>query len=104
MASRRERLFVYGMLRSSTIREGLLGRSVVGRPGALCGWRLERIVVEGVEYAILAAGEPTDRVQGLVLDVDPEELRLFDEYESSAYRRVRVALEDGEGAWAYTRP
>jgi gamma-glutamylcyclotransferase (GGCT)/AIG2-like uncharacterized protein YtfP len=50
---------------------------------------------------ITATGDDNDRVQGAVFEIPPDELEAADRYEAGEYRRVRVRLASGTGAWAY---
>ena len=48
-----------------------------------------------------ATGNPADSVDGSVLELTVEELRLADEYEVDDYHRVEAPLASGETAWVY---
>jgi gamma-glutamylcyclotransferase (GGCT)/AIG2-like uncharacterized protein YtfP len=87
------------------------GRRLAGHPDALPGYALSAIEITdpGVIAAsgqarhpiITATGDDNDRVEGAVFDISPDELEAADRYEAGEYRRVRVRLASGTGAWAY---
>src|SRR5690606_4227550 len=54
-----------------------------------------------VHPGIVATGEPSDGVDGIVFEVTPEQLAVIDRYEEVAYRRIEVRLESGRTAFCY---
>lgn len=95
-----ERLFVYGTLRTPSIQWAITGREIPGTPDTLDGYHRDEIRL-GLHTYPIARLRPGAQIEGLVLEVTPEELTLFDRYETDAYRRVRVTLVSGVEAWVY---
>ena len=88
------RLFVYGTLRSQTVRFVVTGRVRGTEPAALPGFRR---VGRDITY------DPDSVVEGEVLYVSTPELRRLDRYERTGqrYERVEMLLADGNPAWVY---
>jgi len=97
-----EKLFVYGTLRESEIQEKIIGRTIEGSEDTLSGYERSETEIEGETYPILVPNRE-GRIEGLVLSVNPSELRRIDEYETEAYRRIQVYLQSGERAWVYIK-
>lgn len=97
-----ERLFVYGTLRDPMVQRRVIGRFVPGTPATLAGYSRVPIVLSGDTYWIVEQ-DTAGTVDGLVLELTPEELEQADIYETSAYQRIRVTLLDGSQAWVYAR-
>ena len=89
-------VFVYGTLRSSTVRRIVIGRRGDARPAVLEGFRRRHLNIEPA-----ADG----RVRGAVVEVSRDELRRLDRYERLGirYERVRLPLRDGSEVWVYRR-
>ena len=109
-----EKLFSYGTLREASVQRKLFGRLVAGVPDAVMGYRLAKVTIAdpdaiatsgmAVHLIIDPTGNPEDFVEGQVLSLTPDELRIADAYEDDAYRRVRAPLRSGNGsAWIYVR-
>lgn len=95
-------LFVYGTLRQAGVQRAILGREIGGTPDALAGYALATIPIAGHKIA-RATGDPSDRVEGLVLRISPAELEAADAYETDDYARIKVRLESGTDAFVYAR-
>jgi len=106
-----ERLFSYGTLRDEAVQRANFGRKLQGLPDAVMGYRLSTVKItdpevvaeSGLEvHKILMPGDdPAEMVEGVVFAITPAELRAADEYETDAYKRVRVKLKSGLDAWVY---
>ncbi len=84
-----------------TFNDGFSGVITEGTPDALDGYRRGDIVIDGSSYFI-AVADPTGSIGGRVLEVTPARTRSnIDRYEGSEYRRLRVLLRSGTGAWLY---
>ena len=103
-------LFVYGTLLDPSVRARVLGvkQEVTARPARLAGYR--RLVIPGFEYPVIAAGEPSDSVEGQLLDgLSHADYAVLDEYEDVAeglYARVRVTVDTEVGpkaAWVFVQ-
>lgn len=95
-------LFVYGTLMDPEVRDGVLGRHLDPVPDALREYERGSVAIGDEVYPYLISAEH-GRVEGLRLEVSEEELKKFDEYEVSFYKRVEVLLESGKLAWVYVR-
>ncbi len=96
-----ERLFVYGTLGNPAVQQRVMGREITGTPDTLDGWFKAQITLGDGTFPIIIPNAGTS-VDGLVLELSDEELLRTDIYETSAYRRRRVALRSGVEAWVYT--
>ena len=94
-------LFVYGTLTTGETLKNILGRVVHSMPATLDGYDGSKtITIENESYS--AAEKNTEcSIQGLLVEVTPEELEKLDVYETDAYRRKEVGLTNGEKAWVY---
>ncbi len=97
-----ETLFTYGTLSSASVRRGLLGRDVEASPATLSGWIKSIIRIGSTMYPAIVP-ETAGKVVGLVFEVSKNELKKIDEYETRAYLRRKVVLNDGRSAWVYVR-
>lgn len=98
-----ERLFVYGTLKIPTVQQVVFGRSIMGMPDTLPGYRKNEVIL-GLHRYPIAVPDPDGHVDGFLLELTPEELARGDAYETHAYRRVRVTLKSGSEAWVYVQP
>ncbi len=91
-----EKLFVYGTLQNPDIQMRLVGRTITGIPDSLRGFRSHILM-----HYPTALPDADGEISGQVMEVTLDEISHFDEYETSAYLRVRVQLESGIEAWMY---
>lgn len=100
-----EKVFVYGTLRDKKIRTRVTGREIpAGNPDKLEGFTLSTTVDEGMCYPIITKEpESTEKVEGELIEVTPEELKHMDNYEGDLYRRLKVKTASGDEAWVYCR-
>ena len=94
-------LFVYGTLATGETLKNILGRDVPGMPDTLEGYDGSKtITIENESYP--AAEKNTEcSIQGLLVEITPEELEKLDAWETDAYRRKEVELTNGIKAWIY---
>jgi gamma-glutamylcyclotransferase (GGCT)/AIG2-like uncharacterized protein YtfP len=102
-----QKLFTYGTLQHQDIQEDIFGRILKGTPETLVGYIVNTIKIEEefgmIEYPIIVETEnPEDIIQGIVYEVTTNDLRQADSYEGKHYKRVEVALQSNEIAWAYS--
>lgn len=93
---RPHQVFVYGTLRYAPIRLIVMGS--FGDP--------KQAVLEGYERNGLdLSADAGSRIEGLLLRVDPTELKRLDRYERLGirYKRREITLSDGTRAWVYQR-
>ena len=96
-----EALFVYGTLKDPAVQQNVIGRVVSIVPDVLECYLKSTITINGKTYPIIVPG--LGNVEGFVISVTHDELRLLDEYETSAYKRKKVILKSGRSAWAYQK-
>ena len=94
-------LFVYGTLTTGETLKNVIGLDVPGKPATLDGYDGSKTVtIENESYP--AAEKNTEcSIQGLLVEVIPEELEKLDAWETDAYRRKEVELTNGIKAWIY---
>jgi gamma-glutamylcyclotransferase (GGCT)/AIG2-like uncharacterized protein YtfP len=93
-----EAIFVYGTLREPDVLQRLIGRVVAGAPDFLHGYERRYDLFPPYMVAMPA---PDAVIDGVVLEITPAELAVFDEYEGKEYIRVRVQLASKREAWVY---
>jgi gamma-glutamylcyclotransferase (GGCT)/AIG2-like uncharacterized protein YtfP len=98
-----EFLFVYGTLKDAAVQQAVFGRAVEGKPDTLDGYTRARIELGGTMYSIIRP-DLHGSVEGLLIEVTPQELALIDRYEGGDYQRVQVTLKTGQAAWVYREP
>ena len=84
-----EILFVYGTLKNPKIQKEVIGRIVGGIHEVVEGYKLSKIKLEDKFYPI-AVPRKDEYLEGLVLYITTEELKLIDEYEGKEYKRSKV--------------
>lgn len=104
-------LFSYGTLQLGAVQEATFGRRMPVRPATLPGYVLDTVAIADPQVVELsgsaehpfarATGEPSDVVEGVVLELSDDELAAADAYEVDDYTRVTVTLGTGEKAWLY---
>jgi hypothetical protein len=104
-------LFSYGTLQQEGVQLSTFGRRLEGTPDNLVGFIIVRLKIEdpevignsGKEFHPIAKITDSihNRVPGSVFEVTDDELRLSDQYEVDAYKRVKTTLESGKVAWVY---
>ena len=94
-------LFVYGTLATGKTLKNILSRDVTGIPATLDGYDGSKtITIENESYPV-AEKNTECSIQGLLVEVTPEELEKLDAWETDAYRRKEVELTNGIKAWIY---
>lgn len=106
-----ERLFSYGTLQQRSVQLANFGRELDGAADALPGYVVgqieitdERVLRESGKalHPILRfTGRASDRVDGTVFELTPQELLQADDYEVEAYQRVMATLSSGIECWIY---
>ena len=95
-------LFTYGTLQDPEVQKKVFGRTAKGLPDALSDYAKSTIEINGNTY-LLVIPAPGEKVQGLIIEVEDDELEKIDDYETKAYRREEIALESGIFAWVYVK-
>ena len=104
-------LFSYGTLQLPQVQQSLFGRLLKGTPEELPGYRIDevkirdRAVIEksgtDMHPILVATGNPSDIVQGMVYAITQEELEKADDYEVDDYQRTETTMQSGISAWIY---
>jgi gamma-glutamylcyclotransferase (GGCT)/AIG2-like uncharacterized protein YtfP len=95
-------IFVYGTLRLENIRRELLGHETLSTPGRLKGFSMDAILLDNIEYPIIWKNTAsTEVIEGEYFEVNENDLKKLDVYESSAYKRILAELENHLFAWVY---
>ena len=105
------RLFSYGTLQQREVQLATYGRELTGHRDSLAGYRLGEVEIDdpdvvtvsgkAVHTIAVPSADRSERVQGMVYLLTPEELEASDAYETNAYTRVQVTLESGCRAFVY---
>lgn len=105
-----ENLFSYGTLQKDKVQKELFGRTLNGSVDLLPGFKIGSVEIKDASvlqksqqqfHPIAIPSDPEDVIEGMVLEITPEELKMADSYETSDYKRVEVKLHSGKLAWAY---
>lgn len=99
MSAEVEKLFVYGTLKDLGVQKEAFGRVAGGTADVLKGYRKAEATIDGESYPIIVP-DKNGVVEGLLIEVGPDELKLLDEYEEK-YERAEVTLESGVRAWVF---
>jgi gamma-glutamylcyclotransferase (GGCT)/AIG2-like uncharacterized protein YtfP len=95
-----EQLFVYGTLKDPAVQQAVFGRVVEGQSARLDGYTKAHIELSGTVYGIIQP-DLQGSVEGLLIEVTPQELALIDRYEGDDYQRIQVTLTSRKVAWVY---
>lgn len=104
-----DKLFAYGSLQYPEIQRRIFGRQLTGIKNSLLGYDISTISIpdasinnqENTYLIISFTGNNTDKIDGLMYDVNQDDLFQADQYEGSSYRRIEVVLTSGQKAWVY---
>jgi gamma-glutamylcyclotransferase (GGCT)/AIG2-like uncharacterized protein YtfP len=101
----KHKVFVYGTLRDGSVRKKVLGSNPYSLKASLKGFTMSSIELDGTQYPIIVE-DPLSKgsIEGEYFEVDQEGLDDLDWYESNAYQRKEVVLENGIRAWVYFKP
>ena len=90
-----EKLFSYGTLQYEAVQLTNFGRKLAGRVDTLSKFELSELKItdadviatsgEDIHPVVIYTGEITDKVQGMVFDVNSDELKQADSYEVADY-------------------
>lgn len=98
------KVFVYGTLRDKDLQKKLLGRHLDSYPASLYGFKRDIIIIDDIEYPIILEDQKSkDAITGEYFEVSDKELSILDEYETDAYRRILITLNDKSKAWVYCK-
>jgi len=95
-----ENLFAYGTLRDERVQQQLFGRTLRGKSDTLIDYTLSSITIGDHVYssAVIKQG---GQINGLVFELNTEELEITDKYEGEKYKRIKAKLASGLESWVY---
>lgn len=106
-------LFSYGTLRDRAVQQANYGRELTGRVDTLPGYSVTLLKIEDLDVValsgqthhpiVIASGNNTDAVPGMVFEITDDELIATDGYEVDGYQRIMVRLNSGDRAWVYVQ-
>jgi gamma-glutamylcyclotransferase (GGCT)/AIG2-like uncharacterized protein YtfP len=104
-------LFSYGTLQQREVQIANYGRTLLGTPDLLRGYRLAPLEIsdphviaisgKAVHSIAYATGNAEDSIAGTLFELTDAELHATDAYEVDVYSRVEAVLESGRTAWVY---
>ena len=96
-------LFSYGSLQDEEVQLRIFQRRLIGQKAILKGYRLITNEYLGKFPVIYPSTKQEDTVNGLVYEVTNADLFICDQYETSYYKRIQIALNTHPSAWVYVR-
>ena len=94
-------VFVYGTLIDNLTRTSILGRQVRVYKADLEGYEsVLKMKIEGIMYPVAVPNE-SKKINGMVLNLTPQEIIKIDEYEGESYKRIKVTLKGDSKVWVY---
>ncbi|RUQ21772.1 GDSL-type esterase/lipase family protein [Kocuria sp. HSID16901] len=104
-----QKLFSYGTLQNPAVQSSLWGGTVPTSPANLPGFSVQQLTITDPDVVKLSGSKqhPSlvrsigESVDGVVLELDDEQLAAADRYEVADYARREVLLADGTHCWAY---
>lgn len=104
-------MFSFGTLRQHDVQISLVGHRVPSTPDAIVGYRVGRVTISDpaaiaasghdIHPALIATGDPSEVVDGEVLELSEDELAAVQRYEEVSFQRIEVQTRSGRRAWAY---
>ena len=93
-------IFVYGTLLDDTVRGRVLGKDVKGTEDVLEDYIIDTHSVL-TSYPTIV---PLDKgfVNGMYFDVNEEDIKKLDRYESEYYKKIDIKLKSGTKSLVYT--
>lgn len=93
-------IFVYGTLLDDSLRKRILGKEIKGKADILEDYVLDTHSVL-TSYPIIVR-QSKGSVSGKYFDVDMEDIKKLDSYESEFYKKIEVKLKSGVDSLTYT--
>ena len=103
-------LFSYGTLQKPKVQLELFGRLLKGEKDKLPGYKIGKVAIRDEKvlatselpfHLIALPGEENDFIEGVVLELSPDEIKSADAYETEDYKRIEVRLGSGKTSWVY---
>jgi len=93
-------IFVYGTLLDDTVRGRVLGKDIKGKSDTLEDYIIDTHSVLTSYPTIIESKKGF--VNGKYFDVDMEDIKKLDRYESNYYKKIEVKLKSGVDTLVYT--
>ena len=93
-------IFVYGTLLDDTVRGRVLGKDIKGKSDTLEDYIIDTHSVL-ISYPTIVQ-QDRGFVNGKYFDVDIEDIKKLDRYESQYYKKIEVKLKSGVDTLVYT--
>ncbi|MBN1951279.1 MAG: gamma-glutamylcyclotransferase [Bacteroidales bacterium] len=95
-------IFAYGTLCDVKVRKDVIGYVSDAKPSSLKGFTMSEIVLEHISYPVIVEDRlAEDSLEGIIFQIEEEDLQKLDAYETNAYRRIQITTMTGETAWTY---
>lgn len=91
-------LFVYGTLMEHSLREKLFKKEIPHKKATVLN--MKKVGTNETKLGATIKNEKGAEVSGLVLEVNEQELKILDDWETK-HTRLKVRLSDGRVAWTY---
>lgn len=98
-----EYLFSYGTLQYPEVQMDALRRVLVGVKDELNGYQISSLMIDGAIFPTLIPSDEFEAVEGTLYEVSADEFMVLDEFETKAYKRIRVTLKSGIEVWVYVK-
>ncbi|MUH35007.1 gamma-glutamylcyclotransferase [Zobellia amurskyensis] len=96
-------LFTYGTLQNHEIQNHVFGRRLHGSRDILEAFRFSSEKIMGRYLVVEETKNTSDQIEGVVYELQQNELAMADQYEGEAYKKIEVSLKSGKIAWVYTK-
>ena len=93
-------IFVYGTLLDDTVRGRVLGKDIKGKSDTLEDYMLDTHSVLTSYPTIVKRNKEV--VNGMYFDVNEEDIKKLDRYESEYYKKIEIKLKSGTKSLVYT--
>lgn len=94
-------LFSYGTLQDENVQKEIFGKTLVGVPGVLCGYKKIKINIDGNSFPLIVKSNENAEIKGTLYNISQSELIKVDDYEGPAYGRIRANLKNGREVLVY---
>ena len=99
------KLFSYGTLYQSGVQIAEFGQKFKVDPDLdyVQGWYLVKIQINGSKYYVAVEGDETCKVMGAIVYIPEELIDKVDEYETKAYKRIKIETLCGNECQMYVK-
>lgn len=99
------KLFSYGTLYQSGIQISEFGKRFKVEPDLdyISGWDLVKVQINGTKYDIAVEGEKECIVMGAIVHIPENMIDKVDEYETKAYKRIKIKTLCGNECQMYVK-